>query len=54
MFQTGFSTFFSGGPFPASYVIMFLIGVVFVYLGIARKWEPLLLVPIGFAILQEP
>lgn len=51
MFQTGFSAFFSGGPFPGSYVIMFLIGVVFVYLGIARKWEPLLLVPIGFAIV---
>ncbi len=50
-FETGFSAFFTGGPFPGSYVVMLIIGVVFVYLGIAKKWEPLLLVPIGFAIL---
>jgi len=30
---------------------MFVIGGVFIYLGIARKWEPLLLVPIGFGII---
>jgi oxaloacetate decarboxylase beta subunit len=30
---------------------MSLIGALFVYLGIARKWEPLLLVPIGFSML---
>ena len=49
--QTGFAEFFTGGPFPASYVIMVVIGLVFVYLGIAKKWEPLLLVPIGFSII---
>jgi sodium ion-translocating decarboxylase beta subunit len=30
---------------------MFVIGGVFIYLGIAKKWEPLLLVPIGFGII---
>ena len=32
-------------------VVMFVIGAVFIYLGIAKKWEPLLLVPIGFGII---
>jgi len=32
-------------------LIMLAIGLVFVYLGIAKKWEPLLLVPIGFGII---
>lgn len=32
-------------------VIMLLVGGVFIYMGIARKWEPLLLVPIGFGII---
>jgi len=32
-------------------LIMLAIGGVFVYLGIAKKWEPLLLVPIGFGIM---
>jgi sodium ion-translocating decarboxylase beta subunit len=32
-------------------LLMFAIGGVFIYLGIARKWEPLLLVPIGFGII---
>jgi len=31
--------------------IMLLIGLVFLYLGIAKDYEPLLLVPIGFGIL---
>jgi len=30
---------------------MILIGCFFIYLAIARKFEPLLLVPIGFGIL---
>jgi Na+-transporting methylmalonyl-CoA/oxaloacetate decarboxylase beta subunit len=51
VFQTGLSAFFTGGPFPGSYVIMLLAGMMFVYLGIAKKWEPLLLVPIGFSII---
>lgn len=45
------SDFFSGGPFPGSYVVMVLIGMVFVYCGIAKRWEPLLLVPIGFSVI---
>lgn len=32
-------------------IIMILVGSVFLYLGIAKKFEPLLLVPIGFGIL---
>jgi sodium ion-translocating decarboxylase beta subunit len=32
-------------------VIMLVIGGVFISLGIAKKWEPLLLVPIGFGII---
>ncbi len=30
---------------------MIAVGLVFIYLGIAKKWEPMLLVPIGFGIL---
>ena len=33
------------------YLIMILIGLVFIYLGIKKEWEPLLLVPIGFGII---
>ncbi len=33
------------------HVVMILIGVTFIYLGIAKHYEPLLLVPIGFGIL---
>ncbi|MBO7320387.1 MAG: sodium ion-translocating decarboxylase subunit beta [Bacteroidales bacterium] len=33
------------------YIIMILIGILFVYLGIKKEWEPLLLVPIGFGII---
>jgi len=32
-------------------LVMLVIGCVFIYLGIAREYEPLLLVPIGFGIL---
>jgi carboxybiotin decarboxylase len=32
-------------------VLMLLIGGIFIYLGIAKEYEPLLLVPIGFGIL---
>lgn len=31
--------------------IMIAIGIIFIYLGIAKHYEPLLLVPIGFGIL---
>ena len=33
------------------HVIMILVGCIFIYLGIAKHYEPLLLVPIGFGIL---
>ena len=34
-----------------AHVVMIVIGVLFVVLGIVKKWEPLLLVPIGFGII---
>ena len=34
------------------YMIMIGIGLIFIYLGIAKNYEPLLLVPIGFGILM--
>ena len=39
------------GNFEFKYLLMIAIGIVFIYLGIAKNWEPLLLVPIGFGIL---
>ncbi len=33
------------------YVIMILVGLLFLFLGIAKKYEPLLLVPIAFGIV---
>lgn len=33
------------------HIAMIAIGVVFIMLGIRKKWEPLLLVPIGFGML---
>ena len=33
------------------HIIMVIVGCVFLYLGTAKKYEPLLLVPIGFGIL---
>lgn len=32
-------------------IIMLFVGFIFIYLGTAKKYEPLLLVPIGFGIL---
>jgi len=32
-------------------LIMWAMGGVLIYLGVAKKWEPLLLVPIGFGII---
>ena len=34
-----------------AHVAMIAIGVLFILLGIVKKWEPLLLVPIGFGII---
>jgi sodium ion-translocating decarboxylase beta subunit len=44
-FQTGFLNLTWGS------VVMIIIGGVLLYLGIAKKMEPLLLVPIGFGVL---
>jgi len=45
LFETGFSSLYWGN------LVMWLIAFGFIYLGIARKMEPLLLVPIGFGML---
>ncbi|OQY58464.1 MAG: glutaconyl-CoA decarboxylase subunit beta [Desulfobacteraceae bacterium 4572_88] len=34
------------------YLVMIVAGLIFIYLGIAKQYEPLLLVPIGFGILM--
>jgi len=44
-FETGFLFFYWGNA------LMLLIGGALIYLGISKKMEPLLLVPIGFGIL---
>jgi len=44
-YDTGFQLFYWGN------LLMLLIGGVLLYLGISKKMEPLLLVPIGFGIL---
>lgn len=33
------------------HIVMVAVGIVFIVLGIVKKWEPLLLVPIGFGIV---
>ena len=33
------------------HLVMILIGIIFITLGIVKKWEPLLLVPIGFGMI---
>ncbi|MCD4750755.1 MAG: sodium ion-translocating decarboxylase subunit beta [Thermoanaerobaculales bacterium] len=43
--STGFSNLHWGN------LVMLVIGCLFIYLGIAKEFEPLLLVPIGFGIL---
>ena len=45
LFQTGFGGLTWGS------VVMFVIGGALIYLGIAKKMEPLLLVPIGFGVI---
>jgi len=44
-FETGLQHFYWGNG------LMLLIGVALIYLGISKKMEPLLLIPIGFGIL---
>ncbi len=40
-----------GGLLTYKHVIMLIIGGIFLYLAIAKQYEPLLLVPIGFGII---
>ena len=40
-----------GGMLTPKHVIMLIIGGIFLYLAIAKQYEPLLLVPIGFGII---
>jgi len=47
LFETGFGGL-SGWPSP---ILMIFLGCLLLYLGIAKKMEPLLLVPIGFGVI---
>jgi oxaloacetate decarboxylase beta subunit len=50
----GFDQFFRYTAFPnftIGHVVMLIVGLIFIYLAIAKEYEPLLLVPIGFGIL---
>lgn len=46
-----FWTYTSFANFTLGHVIMICVGLAFIYLAIAREYEPLLLVPIGFGII---
>ena len=46
-----FMGYTSFANFTPGHVIMILIGLVFIYLAIAKEYEPMLLIPIGFGIL---
>ena len=45
LIETGFQDLYWG------HLVMILIGGALIYLGISRKYEPLLLIPIGFGVL---
>ncbi|MBK7629863.1 MAG: sodium ion-translocating decarboxylase subunit beta [Ignavibacteriales bacterium] len=50
----GFNQFFRYTAFPnftVGHIVMLTVGLIFIYLAIAKEYEPLLLVPIGFGIL---
>jgi oxaloacetate decarboxylase beta subunit len=50
----GFDQFFRYTAFPhftIGHIVMLIVGLVFIYLAIAKEYEPLLLVPIGFGML---
>ena len=55
MHSTGLYSFFTSGssegtflPDGVGQIIMIFVGILLVYLAIAKKFEPLLLIPIGF------
>ena len=43
-----YTGFYNATP---GHLIMILIGIVFIYLAVAKEFEPMLLIPIGFGIL---
>jgi len=45
--MTGFNNLFTN----PGYIIMLVIGCLLLFLGISKKYEPLLLVPIGFGVI---
>src|SRR5574338_151401 len=50
----GFDQFFRYTAFPnftIGHVVMLIVGLLFIYRAIAKEYDPLLLVPIGFGIL---
>ena len=52
--QSQFVQFFnytSFANFTIGHIVMILIGCIFIFLGIKKEYEPLLLVPIGFGML---
>ncbi len=53
MFDLFLQFLLNTGYFLADYrhYVMIVVGCTFLYLGTAKKYEPLLLVPIGFGIL---
>jgi len=48
---TQFLSFTGFANFTVGHGIMILIGLIFIYLAIAKEFEPMLLVPIGFGII---
>lgn len=46
-----FFTYTAFANMTSGHIIMICIGLVFIYLAIAKEYEPMLLVPIGFGIL---
>ncbi len=46
-----FFTYTAFANFTLGHLVMIVIGLIFIYLAIAKDYEPMLLVPIGFGIL---
>lgn len=49
--MTAIDGLFNSSVFPGASILMLLISFLFLYLGIKKKYEPLLLIPIAFGIL---
>lgn len=48
---TQFLSFTAFANLTVGHIVMILVGLIFIYLAIAKEYEPMLLVPIGFGIL---